>query len=150
MSSMKHFMTTSAATSLASHLYLKDKNSSDKPKGCCLHKERRKSSPGDYTTIYVAADTKMGMQNSKTPSNMTLKQYSKSCRSTASRYSQVYTKYTVQRIFVEALPDAICNSMRFYWSSNKSSALHDLARHATFLSTLHGETPYLETDNPNT
>lgn len=82
------------------------------------------------------------MWNVETSANMTPDDSEEAIRTKTLRCDHVYTEYICKGIFVAGLTGSIRSSTRSNRSSNKSSMLHDLARYATLVRTLHGETTF--------
>lgn len=86
--------------------------------------------------------TKVDMQNFMISSSTTPNDYVEALWSKALCLNQVYTKYMLNDIFVDRLPDSMRNNTWSYWTCNNPPTLHDLMRPPTSLRTLQGETPH--------
>lgn len=69
-------------------------------------------------------------------SNMTATRYAKALQDRADHFNRDYNEYVLEVILIEWLHGSIRHSLLSYWTSKKNDMIHDLACHATSLTSL--------------
>lgn len=138
-------MTKSTAVSLASCLYEKIWKTPDKQKSVPIFWTVIVIHLLKYYTYGVIYKGKMERKNFKRCPSRAQHDHVETLWTKVPRCNQVYTVFTVNRIFVERFPGFTCKRTRFHLGSSKSPTIHCPVRYAAYLKVLREKTPHRQT-----